>query len=298
MTVVLVLDTNALISAALSPSGHSAQLIELARRGRISLIMSDHLCEELETRLEREKFRRWLSLDEVRDFVDAVTVVADWIDDRPDNEIPLVCDDPDDNYLVALFQDSDATMLVSGDKAVLRIDFPGLDVRKPAAAIKALDFVHEWGEGYMEGSEERSWALIDAEGHRGVITAYTAFTAVLDEPNVKELLAFVVVPETLKHFRKRKALKWIREQLSERGMATRPIYASPDVAYIKLPPDPGTNLRVVGDVPLPADTIFATMQRCPDLDDLPDADFDYWRVFGIGDAVEPERIRPRPTLGQ
>lgn len=296
MTVVLVLDTNALISAALSPSGHSAQLIELARRGRISLIMSDHLCDELETRLEREKFRRWLSLDAVRDFVDAMSVVADWIDDRPDNEIPLVCDDPDDNYLVALFQDSDATMLVSGDKAVLRIDYPGLDVRKPAAAMEALDFIHEWGEGYLEGSEERSFAQIEAEGNRGVIAAYSAFATVIQEPNAHELLPFVVVPETVEAFRG--ALPWMREQLVNRGFTTRPHYASPDVAYIKLPPDPGTNLRAVSEVALPADTIFATMQRCPDLPDIPGAEVDHWRVFGIGGTVEPERIRPRPTLGQ
>ncbi|MGV9796214.1 putative toxin-antitoxin system toxin component, PIN family [Gordonia sp. NPDC003422] len=291
-----MLDTNALISAALSPSGHSAQLIDLARRGRISLIMSDHLCDELETRLEREKFRRWLSLDDVRDFVDAVSIVADWVDDRPDNEIPLVCDDPDDNYLVALFQDSDATMLVSGDKAVLRLDYPGLDVRKPAAAIAALDFIHEWGEGYLEGSEERSFAQIEAEGNRGVIAAYSAFAAVIQEPNAHELLPFVVVPETVEAFRG--ALPWMREQLVNRGFTTRPHYASPDVAYIKLPPDPGTNLRAVGEVALPADTIFATMQRCLDLPDIPGAEVDHWRVFGIGGTVEPERIRPRPTLGQ
>ncbi|QNG19347.1 putative toxin-antitoxin system toxin component, PIN family [Rhodococcus triatomae] len=290
-----MLDTNALISAALSPKGHSAQLIELARRGRISLIMSYHLCDELETRLERDKFRRWLSLDDVRDFVDAVSVVADWIDDRPDKEIPLVCDDPDDNYLVALFQDSDATMLVSGDKAVLRIDYPGLDVRRPAAAMEALDFVHEWGEGYMEGSEDRSFAQIEAEGNRGIFAAYSGFAMVIREPNARDLLQYVVVPETLRHFRKRSSLEWIRRELTARGMATRPIYASPDIAYIKLPPDPGTSLRAVGAVALPTGTIFATMQRCPDLPDLPGADFDHWRVFGIGGLVEPERIRPRPT---
>jgi putative PIN family toxin of toxin-antitoxin system len=260
--------------------------------------MSDHLCDELATRLEREKFRRWLSLDDVRDFVDAVSVVADWIDDRPDNEIPLVCDDPDDNYLVALVKDSDATMLVSGDKAVLRIDYPGLDVRKPKAAMEALDFIHEWGEGYLEGSAERSFAQIEAEGNRGVIAAYSAFATAVQELDARDLLQYVVVPETLRHFRKRRSLEWIRKELAVRGMATRPIYVSPDIAYIKLPPDPGTNLRAVGEVALPADTIFATMQRCPDLPDIPGAEVDHWRVFGIGGTVEPERIPPRPTLGQ
>ena len=198
--------------------------------------------------------------------------------------------------MVALFQDSAATMLVSGDKAVLRIDYPGLDVRKPAAAMAALDFVHEWGDGYMEGSSERSFAQIEAEGNRGIIAAYSSFAAVIQEPNAYDLLPLVVVPEAVDAFRE--ALPWMRDQLGDRGIATRPHYASPDIAYIKLPPDPGVSLRAVGEVALPADTIFATMQRCPDLPDIRGAEVDHWRVFGIGATVEPERIRPRPTSGQ
>ncbi|SED47779.1 putative toxin-antitoxin system toxin component, PIN family (plasmid) [Tsukamurella tyrosinosolvens] len=287
-----MLDTNTYISAAISPSGTCAQLVELARQGRVRLVVSPHLLDELETRLAREKFRRWLTLDDVRDFVDALTLLADMVDDRPENETPHVCTDPDDNFLVALFQDAQAAILVSGDKAVLAIEYPGLDVRKPAEALAALTFTHEWGEGYLEGSEERSFAQIEDEGNRGIFAAYSSFVTVLEQPNAHELLPYVVVPETLKAFRR--DLAWLRENVLNRGITTRPDYASPDIAHLKLPPDPGVNLRATDEIRLPDDTIYATMQRCPDLDDLPGAEMGQWRVFGIGAPVPPQKIRPRP----
>lgn len=289
---MLLLDTNALISAALTPLGPSAKLIDLARQGKVSLVMSARLCQELETRLEREKFRRWLTLEDAQEFVDALILLADWFPDRPLAEVPLVCDDPDDNFLVALFQEPEATLLVSGDKAVLRISYPDVDVRLPADALKALRSSHKWGEGFLEGSVERSIAQADAEGNRGILSCYTTFAAAVCEPDVHDLLPHLVVPETLAEFFK--GLSWIKAQIEGRGMATRPIYASPEVAYIKLPPDPGVNLRAIADVQLPEDTIFATMQRCPDLKDHPRTGFDNWRVFGIGAPVKAEHIPPRP----
>jgi hypothetical protein len=80
---------------------------------------------------------------------------------------------------------------------------------------------------------------------------------------------------------------------ARRGLTNRPWYASPEVAYLKLPPDPVEGLRVTSDVPLPEDTIFATLLRCPDLPDPPDMSFDHWRVFAIGATVRPEDIPPR-----
>ncbi|SDQ53042.1 putative toxin-antitoxin system toxin component, PIN family [Tsukamurella pulmonis] len=287
-----MLDTNTYISAAISPSGTCAQLVELARQGRIRLVVSPHLLDELETRLAREKFRRWLTLDDVRVFVDALTLLADMVEDRPENETPHVCTDPDDNFLVALFQDAQAAILVSGDKAVLAIEYPGLDVRKPVDALAALDFHHEWGEGFLEGSGEQSFAQIETEGNRGIFAAYSSFVTVLEQPNAHELLPYVVVPETLKAFRR--DLAWVRDNVLNRGFTTRPHYASPEVAYIKLPPDSGVVLRSTGDIVLPEDTIYATMQLCPDLPALPGYDGNHWRVFGIGRTVPPEQIEPRP----
>ena len=47
-----------------------------------------------------------------------MALLADWVDDRPANDLPQACEDPDDNYLIALCQDADTGILVSGDGAV------------------------------------------------------------------------------------------------------------------------------------------------------------------------------------
>lgn len=287
----LVLDTNVYISALLSTRGPNAQLVARAQRGEIELVVSGKLLDELHTRLEREKFRRWVSLGEVEDFVAAVTLLGHFVEDRPDEQVPLVCADPDDNFLVALAQDADAQMLVSGDKKVLAIEYPGIHVYTAADALEALAFTHDWGEEFVPGDPAAIQRQIESEGAKPLIQAYSFFSVALRERDARRLLPFVVVPEALPQFLR--GLKEVRGMIENRGMATRPIYASPDIAYLKLPPDPAHNLRATGDVALPGDTIFATLQHCPDLVDADVADFDRWRIFAIGEPVRPEHIRPR-----
>lgn len=290
----IVLDPNILVAYALNPGrGNIGDLVGRCLRGEIELIVSEHLLDELESVLRRDKFRRWCTLEQVDDFVAAVTLAGRFVDDRPDHLIPLVCTDPDDNYLASLTYDAEAHMLVSGDKAVLKIEYVGVSVVTVIDALASLDFTHEWGAGFLTGSIADAERQIDAEGHRAIIEAYRAFRQVIDEPNAEELLPLIVVPETVDFFVR--DLETIREMLAQRGMGTRPIYDSPDVAHIKLPPDPGVMMRATAGVILPPDTILVTMQRCEDLPVLPELPFDHWRVFSIG-ATEPERIRPRSRL--
>jgi len=288
--IKVVLDTNVFIAAAISPNGPTGELVRRALSGEVELIVSEHLLDELASRLERDKFRRWFSRGEAEALVDAVTLVGTFVDDRSEQFLPLVCSDPDDNFLAAITYDADANMLVSGDKAVLRIEHPGVSTYSPAQAIEALDYRHKWGEGYLKGDIEDAERQIDIEGHRKIIEAYSTFSAALYSADAADLLPFIVVPETLSFFLRDMAS--LREVLNDRGLGTRPMYMSPEIAYLKLPPDPGVMVRVGGDgVELPPDTIFATMQRCPHLPAIEGLDFDHWRVFGIGAPVEPERIR-------
>ncbi len=72
---------------------------------------------------------------------------------------------------------------------------------------------------------------------------------------------------------------------------------SPEVAYLKLPPDPGVHLIAPAKTPLPADTLYCTLQRCPDLPTTPELEgADYWRLFSIGPEPCPlDEIPPRPV---
>lgn len=293
MSRLFVLDTTILISAALKPNGGAGKLLQYAREGRIRIALSPKLHDELESRLTtRERFRKFLTEDEAQMYADALALIGEWHEDRPDDELPQICRDPDDNFVIVLYQDTDAVMLVSNDDDILALKYPNLIVGNPGRALAAIDYHHEWGDQYVPGSFEESLLQIEAEGSAGIIAAYTAFANVVWD-NAPELLPSVVVPETHPSFVN--DFNEVRAMLHDRAMTTRPHFASPEVAYVKLPPTPRQNVRVTGETELPAGTIFATMQHCPDLVDPPGYGFANWRVFGIGRQWPLEQIPPRPS---
>jgi putative PIN family toxin of toxin-antitoxin system len=292
----VVADANVYVSAAISPRSKQMQLIEAARRGQIVLYMCEHLYQEIEEVLGREKFRRWLTFDEVADFMAVIALVTEWIEDRPADEIPQVCTDPDDNYLVAMCQDAGTNVLVAGDKAVLKIRYPHIHPRRPADALELIEFKHEFGPGYLPGDVSRELIDVEAEGSQPMLNAYFGFREIVenvtDLAQARFLLNLICVPTAVEPF----LTAWtnVQEMLNDRGIGTRPIFASPEVAYLKLPPNPGVTLVTLGDVPLPPNTVFCTLQRCPDLPPTPELDTDCWRVFGIGSPWALENIPQRP----
>lgn len=290
--LLFVLDTSTLIVAALSPNGGAAKLLQYAREGRIQIALSPKLHDELETRLTtRERFRRYLTVEQAQDYVDAIASLGTWFDDRPDDELPQICRDPDDNFVIALYQDTDATVLVSNDRDILDLQYPNLTVRNPGRALAAIDYRHQWGDEFLPGDFAESLLQVEAEGSSSILAAYSTFKQIVDARAI-DTLPFIVVPETLPAFVR--DFEQVRAMLHDRGLTTRPHFASPEIAYLKLPPNPGQNLQVAAATPLPTGTIFATMQHSPDREDPPGVDFGHWRVWGIGGRVPPEQIAPRP----
>jgi putative PIN family toxin of toxin-antitoxin system len=130
----VVLDPGVLVSALISPSGTPAKLLEDARGGALELIVSPLLLGELEEVLAREKFRRYVDRDTVRDYIALLhrdAVVAD----DPEDEPPLRSADPDDDYLIALAFNQKA-VLVSGDKHLLDLT-GGAPILAPADLFRA-----------------------------------------------------------------------------------------------------------------------------------------------------------------
>jgi uncharacterized protein len=130
-----VLDPGVLVSALITPSGVPAKLLVEMRSGGLELIVSPLLLEELEGVLLRQKFRRYVDVDAVHDYVaflwrDAL-VVAD-----PEADPPLRSPDPDDDYLIALAFSQNAT-LVSGDGDLLDL-IGGAPILAPADLLQAL----------------------------------------------------------------------------------------------------------------------------------------------------------------
>jgi putative PIN family toxin of toxin-antitoxin system len=114
-----VLDPGVLVSALITPTGTPAKLLAATRSGSFELIVSPLLLDELRSVLRREKFRRYVNLDVVDQYVGLLRRDAAMAND-PAEPPPIRCVDPDDDYLIALAHRHGAA-LVSGDGHLLEL---------------------------------------------------------------------------------------------------------------------------------------------------------------------------------
>jgi uncharacterized protein len=64
-----VIDPNVLVSSAITASGATAAITDLIDAGLVVPVVSPELLDELRGVLRRDKFRRYLSLEEVDDYL-------------------------------------------------------------------------------------------------------------------------------------------------------------------------------------------------------------------------------------
>lgn len=126
-----------LVAAAISPRGLCGRLLDAALDGQWKVVASPLLLSELDAVLARRKFRRWLSEQEARQFVDGVRDLAEMLADPPAPTVN-VTPDPKDEFLVALARAAKVMALVSGDPHLT--DLVDLDppVLTPAAFLDRL----------------------------------------------------------------------------------------------------------------------------------------------------------------
>ena len=130
-----VLDPGVLVSALITPMGTPAKLLSAARGGSFELVVSPLLLEELRLVLKREKFRRYVELKVVDQYVGLLRREAAMAVD-PAEPPPIRCADPDDDYLIALAHSRSAA-LVSGDSDLLELAGK-IPVFAPSAFLEAL----------------------------------------------------------------------------------------------------------------------------------------------------------------
>ena len=134
----LVLDSNVLISSALSRLGKPAQIMELIRQSDRVLLFSVETLNELTTRLARPKFDRYVTDEERKAFVeDAIR----WSEIITITGVAQGCRDPDDDKFLELAVVGGADCLVSSDKKhVLPMHpFQGIPILSPADFMKAVE---------------------------------------------------------------------------------------------------------------------------------------------------------------
>lgn len=116
----IVADPNVWVSALISPSGAPAGVLRAVLSDEVVAVATPHLLDELRAVLERDKFRRWVSLADARAYVAALAQKVDlWSDVGP--AAKPITRDPGDDYLAVLAADAQAT-IVTGDDDLLDAD--------------------------------------------------------------------------------------------------------------------------------------------------------------------------------
>jgi putative PIN family toxin of toxin-antitoxin system len=131
----VVLDTNILISAFIFPGGPPESAYRAALDGRVELVTSPPLLAEL-GRVLTDKFG-WepaLAAAAVAQVARIAMVV------RPEEQLEVVLEDPDDDRVLEAAVAGPADVIVSSDRHLLRLrSWQGIRIEKAVAFVKRLD---------------------------------------------------------------------------------------------------------------------------------------------------------------
>jgi putative PIN family toxin of toxin-antitoxin system len=112
----VVLDTNILISALISPTGNPAAICDAWLANRFTLLICDEQLDELRTTLHKPKIAELIKPHKAGRLLNQVKRLAENI-----APLPRVrrSPDPTDDFLLALSEGGEAEFLVTGDKGGL-----------------------------------------------------------------------------------------------------------------------------------------------------------------------------------
>ena len=114
----IVIDTNVLISAALAPDGLPAKVVAKALTDH-RLVFTSATFAELESRLWKPKFDRYINLDERKAVLHDISAAAVWVDVLPGIANKTYSRDANDDMFIHAAIASGATLLISGDQDLL-----------------------------------------------------------------------------------------------------------------------------------------------------------------------------------
>jgi putative PIN family toxin of toxin-antitoxin system len=127
-TPEIVLDTNVLVSAALS-DGKPYEVLALAEDGHIISVTSQPIVTELGDVLTRDRLP--FSDDQVTDLTAKVVSISRVID--PEVSLEVIDDDPDDDKILEAAVAAEVDYIISGDSHLLDLDtHAGMDILDPA----------------------------------------------------------------------------------------------------------------------------------------------------------------------
>ena len=133
-----VVDPGVLVSAFIGRQGSvTDRIVRAWRAGRVELVVSPALLDELSGVLARPKFASAAREGRAVDFVGALRVGATMVADAPGTE--AITRDPKDDYLVRPARSSAVAALVSGDRDLLEADVGDVEVLAPRTFLDRVD---------------------------------------------------------------------------------------------------------------------------------------------------------------
>ena len=132
----LVLDTNVLLSAMMSPASPSAQILTLWRRRKVAVLTAAEQIDEIARVTRYPRIRARLPSALAGRLVNRLRDVAIVVENLPRVDLSP---DPDDNYLLALAEAGQAKFLVTGDKPLLDLKrHKSTRIVTPSALLKLM----------------------------------------------------------------------------------------------------------------------------------------------------------------
>ncbi len=122
-TLRVVLDTNVLLSGIAYPASVPGKIMAAWRNGSVDVLLYAYILDELRRVLPRLAHRHGLTLAEIDDLVDILSIQADVIEPLPYCEPGLrdVDDQPVLGTLLAALKTSGVNYLITGDKDLLAL---------------------------------------------------------------------------------------------------------------------------------------------------------------------------------
>lgn len=132
----IVLDTNVVVSALLTPCNKPAQIVSMVLLGRETICLSESIFAEYTGVLERPKFQK-LDQEGIQAFLTRIKNVGNWV--TPTVKIDIIEADPKDNKFLECAKEADADYLITGNKRHFPMKaFHGVKILTPTEFLISL----------------------------------------------------------------------------------------------------------------------------------------------------------------
>ncbi len=134
--MIVVLDTNFIISALLSPKGSPAEIIKGWEADEFVVVISPALLTELKRALEYQRVRKYFKKPQetVAALIKRLETVATVVE--PQFSLDVIKEDPADNRVLECALAGEASYIVTGNAHLLRLEeYQGVVILNPAGFL-------------------------------------------------------------------------------------------------------------------------------------------------------------------